>query len=145
MLVLLAEEAAEVGVEADVEPPNRDLFDVGKTDTGFDVEPKELLAEPPNNEAVLLLLPEAGKRGVGVEEDGTGVVPKVLELLIIDDAKTFAVLVGLDLGRKGFSVGVLRENIPEGGPNEVAPDGVEEKKFYSATRKKLNFLNFNPM
>jgi hypothetical protein len=127
--VLLAEEAAEVGVdEADVEPPNRDLLDVGKAETGLGVDPKELLVEPPNN-GVVLLLPEVGKRGVGVEEDGVDVLPKVVELLIIEDAKTFEVLVGLDLGGEELSVEELRENIPEGEPNEVAPDGVEEKKL----------------
>ena len=121
VLVLLAG-AAKVGV-ADAEPPKRDLFDVGKTDTGFDVDPKELLVEPPNN-GVELLLPEVGKRGVGVEEEDIDVVPKALELLIIDDAKTFEVLVGLDLGKE-FSVEGLREN----NPDEVASDGVEEKKL----------------
>ena len=124
--MLLAEEAAEVGVdEADVEPPNRDLLDVGKTDVGFGVDPKVLLVEPPNN-GVVLLLPEVEKRGVGVEVD---VLPKVFELLIIEDAKTFEVLVGLDLGGEELSVEELRENIPEGEPNEVALDGVEEKKL----------------
>jgi len=124
VLVLLAGEAVKVGVvdEADAEPPKTDLFDVGKADTGFDVDPKELLVEPPNN-GVVLLLPEVEKRGVGVEEGDIDVVPK--ELLIIDDAKTFEVLVGLDLGSKELSVEGLRENIPDG----VASDGVEEKKL----------------
>lgn len=129
MPVLLEKEAARVGVdEANVEPPNRGLFDVGKDDAGFGVDPKELLVEPPNN-GVVLLLPEVGKRGAGVEEDGADVVPKVVELLIIDDAKTFEVLVGLDLGGEELSIEELRENIPEGAPNEVALDGVEEKKL----------------
>lgn len=127
--MLLAEEASEVGVdEVDVEPPNRDLLDVGKDETGLGVDPKELLVEPPNN-GVVLLLPEVGKRGAGVEEDGVDVLPKVVELLIIEDAKTFEVLVGLDLGGEELSVEELKENIPGGEPNEVAPDGVEEKKL----------------
>lgn len=127
--MLLAEEASEVGVdEVDVEPPNRDLLDVGKAETGLGVDPKELLVEPPNN-GVVLLLPEVGKRGAGVEEDGVDVLPKVVELLIIEDAKTFEVLVGLDLGGEELSVEELKENIPGGEPNEVAPDGVEEKKL----------------
>lgn len=127
--MLLAEEASEVGVdEVDVEPPNRDLLDVGKDETGLGVDPKELLVEPPNN-GVVLLLPEVGKRGAGVEEDGVDVLPKVVELLIIEDAKTFEVLVGLDLRGEELSVEELRENIPGGEPNEVAPDGVEEKKL----------------
>lgn len=136
MPVLLAEEAAETGVvdEADVEPPNKDLFDVGKPDTGVDVDPKEVVVELPNNE-VVLPLPEVGKRG------GAGVVPKALELFIIEDAKTFEVLVGLDLGREGLSVADgVRENIPDGGPNGVELDGVEGKVLLAGSASVLDVV-----
>jgi hypothetical protein len=137
VLVLLKPVAAEVGSgdEVDEGPPNRDLLEVEKLDVGFDVAggPKGLAVELPN-EVVLLLL-EVEKRGVGV------VLPKV-ELLSIDEAKTFEVLVGLVLGAEGFSAGGLRENIPDGAPNEEVPDEVEEKALWNA---KLNFTNMDAM
>ena len=116
--------AAGVGVDDEVVVglPNRDLLDVGKPEAVVG-GPKGLPVELPNNVALLLL---------EVEEGAAGVLPKVVELLSIEEAKAFEVLVGLDLGGEELSVGGLRENTPDGAPNEEIPDGVEEKALWNA-------------